>query len=221
MVWLSHRCMTTGKAIALTMWTFVSKMMSLLFNTLSKFDIAFLPRSKCLNFMVAVTICNDFGAQGNKIYHCFHFSPSICHEVMGQETMILVFWMLSFKPAFSLLSPSSRGSLVPLHFLPLQWYHLHIWGCYFSQQYWFQFMIYSALYFTWCNLHVNKQDHNIKPCHTSFPISNQSVVPCKVLMVAFWPTYRFLRRQVRWSGIPTSLRVFYSLLWSTQSQAFM
>ena len=104
MVWLSHRCMTTGKAIALTMWTFVSKMMSLLFNTLSKFDIAFLPRSKCLNFMVAVTICNDFGAQGNKIYHCFHFSPSICHEVMGQETMILVFWMLSFQLAFSLFS---------------------------------------------------------------------------------------------------------------------
>ena len=53
--------MTTGKTIALTIWTFVSKAMSMLFNTLSKFAIAFLPRSKCLsNFMAAVTFCSDF-----------------------------------------------------------------------------------------------------------------------------------------------------------------
>ena len=53
------------------------------------------------------------------------FSPSICHEVMAPDAMILVFLMLSFKPAFhSSLSPSSRGSLVPLHFLPLDSYHL-------------------------------------------------------------------------------------------------
>ena len=58
---------------------------------------------------------------------------------MGPDAIILVFWMLSFKPAFySPLSPSSRGSLGPLCFLPLRWYHLHIWGCwYFSQQSWF------------------------------------------------------------------------------------
>ena len=56
MVQLSHPYMTTGKTIALTMWTFVSKVMSLLFNMLCRFVIAFLPRSKCLNFMVAVTI---------------------------------------------------------------------------------------------------------------------------------------------------------------------
>ena len=64
------------------------------------------------------------------------FSPSICHEVMGQDAMILVFWILHFKPAFhSPLSPSSRGSLVSLHFLPLKWCHLHIWCCwYFSRQ---------------------------------------------------------------------------------------
>ena len=54
------------------------------------------------NFMTAITICSDLGAQENKICHCFHFSPSICHEVMGPDAMILVFWMLSFKPAFSL-----------------------------------------------------------------------------------------------------------------------
>ena len=65
-------------------------------------------RQVSLNFLAAVTICSDFGAQENKIYHCFHFSPSICHEMMGPDAMILVFWMLSFEPAFSLsFSPSS------------------------------------------------------------------------------------------------------------------
>ena len=54
------------------------------------------------NFMVSVTVCSDFGAQKNRV---FSFSPpSICHEVMGLDTMILVFGMLSFKPAFSLSS---------------------------------------------------------------------------------------------------------------------
>ena len=66
---------TTGKTIALTIWTFVSKVMSLLFNMLSRFVIAFLPRSKRLNFMVAVTIHSDFGAQENEVCHCFHCFP--------------------------------------------------------------------------------------------------------------------------------------------------
>ena len=51
------------------------------------------------------------------------------------------------------------------------------------------------------------------------PILNQSFVPCLVLTVAFWTAYKFLRKQVRWSGIPISLRIFYSLLWSTQSRS--
>ena len=59
------------KIIALTRWIFVGKVTSLLFNMLSRF----LPRSKRLNFMAAVTICSDFGAQENKICHCFHFFP--------------------------------------------------------------------------------------------------------------------------------------------------
>ena len=74
-VQLSHPYLTHGKTTALTIWTFVSKVMSLLFNMLSRFIIAFLSRSKCLNFMAAVSICNDFGAQENKIYHCFYFLP--------------------------------------------------------------------------------------------------------------------------------------------------
>ena len=59
----------------------------------------------------------------------------------------------------------------------------------------------------------------IQPWCTAFPIWNQSVVPCPVLTVASWPAYRFLKRQVRWSGIPISFRIFHSWLWSTQSKA--
>ena len=62
-------------------------------------------------------------------------------------------------------------------------------------------MMYSA-----CKL--NKQDNNMQPWHTVFPIWNQSVVLCPVLSVASWPKYRFCRRQVRWSDIPTSWRIF-------------
>ena len=62
--------------------------------------------------MAAVTICSDFGAQKNKVWHCFHCFPIYlpwsdgtgCHEVMGLDAMILVFWMFSFKPTFSLSS---------------------------------------------------------------------------------------------------------------------
>ena len=71
----------------------------------SSFIIAFLPRSKHLLILwLQITVCNDFGAQEIKICHCFHFSPSICHEMMGLDAMILIFLMLNFKPAFSLSS---------------------------------------------------------------------------------------------------------------------
>ena len=73
-------------------------------------------------------------------------------------------------------------------------------------------MIYSAQ-------KLNKQGNNIQPWSTPFPVWNQSVFPCPVLTMATWPAYRFLKRQVRWSGIPISFRIFHSLLWSTQSKA--
>ena len=69
-VQLSHPYMTTGKTIALTRRNFVDKVISLLLNILSKLVITFLPRSKSLNFMAAITICSYFGAQ-NKVLHCF------------------------------------------------------------------------------------------------------------------------------------------------------
>ena len=75
MVQLSHPNMTTGKTIALSRWTFAGKVMSLLFNMLSRLVIAFLPRSKRLNFMAAVTMCSDSGAPKNKVSHRFHRLP--------------------------------------------------------------------------------------------------------------------------------------------------
>ena len=73
MVQLSHPFMTTGKTIALTIWTFVGKVRSLLFNMLSRLVIV--KEQASFNFMAAVTICSDFGAQENKVGHCFHCSP--------------------------------------------------------------------------------------------------------------------------------------------------
>ena len=83
--------MFTGKTIALTAQTCVGKVMSLLFNTLSSIVMAFLPRIKYLNFMAAVTICSDFGAQENKICPVSTFSPSIYHEMIEVDVLILVF----------------------------------------------------------------------------------------------------------------------------------
>ena len=60
---------------------------------------------------------------------------------------------------------------------------------------------------------INKQDDNIQPCHSPFPILNLSFVSCPVITIGSWPTYRFLRIQVRWSGGLIFLRVFHSLLW--------
>ena len=115
-VQLSHPCMSTGKTIALITQTFVGKVMSLLFKMLSRLVITFLARSKCLLSSwlqsPSAVILEPKKIKSDTV------SPSIWNEVMGPDAMIFVFWMLSFKPTFS-LSPSlsSRGSLV-LHFLP-------------------------------------------------------------------------------------------------------
>ena len=97
-IWHSHTYMTTGKTIALTIQTFVSKMMSLLFNMLSRFVIASLPRSKRL---LISWLQSPSTLIWESITVCI-VSPSVHHEVMGPDAMILVFWMLSLKPAFSL-----------------------------------------------------------------------------------------------------------------------
>ena len=91
MVQLSHLYMTTGKTVAF-IWIFVSKVMSLLFNTLSRFVIAFLPRSRCLLILwlqSPTVMILEF--KKIKSVTVSTFSPSVCHEVMGPDAMILVF----------------------------------------------------------------------------------------------------------------------------------
>ena len=225
-VQLSHPYMTTGKTIALTRQTFVGKGMSLLFNMLSRLVITFFPRSKRLLISLlqspSAVILEPPKIKSDTVST---FSPSISYEVMGPDAMILVFWMLSFKPTFSLSSFTfikrlfsssllydiravSSAYLRLLIFLPA----ILIPACASSSSEFL--MMYSAY-------KLNKQGDDIQPWRTPFPIWNQSVVPCPVLTVASWPAYRFLKMQVRWSGIPISFRIFHSLLWSTQSKALV
>ena len=116
-VQLSHPYMTTRKTIALTRWTFVGKIMPLLFNMLSRLVITFLPRSKRL--LISWLQSPSAEILEPKKIKSATVSPSICHEMMGPDAMILVSecWALS-QLFHSPLSLSSRGSLVLLHFLP-------------------------------------------------------------------------------------------------------
>ena len=217
--------MTTGKIIALTRWTFVDKVMSLLFNMLSRLVIAFLPRSKCLLILwLQSPSAVILEPPKIKFLTVSVVSPYICHEVMGPDAMVLVFGMLNFKPTFSfkptlsfltffkrLFNPSLLSAIrvVSSAYLMLLIIFLAILIPVRASSSPAFLMMYSAY-------KLNKQGDNIQPWCTPFPIWNQSIVLCPVLTVASWCAYRFLRRQVRWSGIPISWRIFYSLLWSTQ-----
>ena len=102
-VQLAHPYVTTGKTIALTRWTLVGKVMCLLFNMLPRLVITFLPRSKHLLISwlqsPSAVILEPKRMKSSTVST---ISPSICHEVMGPDAMILVFWMLRFKPTSSL-----------------------------------------------------------------------------------------------------------------------
>ena len=138
MVQLSYPYMTTGETIALTRWTFFGKEMSLLFNMLSRLVITFLPRSKCLLISrLQSPSAVILEPKKRKSLTVSIVSPSICHEVMGPDAMILVFWMpktncdmciiwqwVLSQLFHSPLSLSSRGSSVLFHFLPYGWCYL-------------------------------------------------------------------------------------------------
>ena len=116
MVQLSHPHMTTGKTIALTRWTFVGQVMSLLFNKLSRLVITFLPRSthlliSWLQSPSAVIL----EPPKIKLGTVSTLSPSICHEVMGLDAIILVLLMLSFKRALNERALSSFTLLFHFH----------------------------------------------------------------------------------------------------------
>ena len=147
---LSLPDLTTEKNIALTVWTFVSKVMSLLFNTLSRFvteeQASFNPWLQSPSAVI-------WESKKRKSVTVTTFSPFICHEVL----MILGFRMLSCKPVFSLSSFTLSERFFSSSSLPaLEWYHRRIWSCwYFSQQSWFQLVIHPAWHFLWCSLHIS------------------------------------------------------------------
>ena len=162
--------------------------------------------------MAAVTNCSDFGALKIRCATVSIVSPSICHEVMRPDAMISLFecWFLSQVFLSSsyiftkrLFSSSSLSAIrvVSSAYLRLLIFLLAILiqACASSSP---AFLIMYSTY------KLNKQGDNIQPWRTPFPIWNQSVVPYRVLTVASWPAYKFLKRQVRWSGIPISLRIF-------------
>ena len=194
--------------------------MSLLFNMLSRLVIAFLPRSKCL-LISWLQSPSTVSLEPPKIKSVTVSTvyPSLCHEVMGPDTMI---WMLSFKPTFSLSSFTfikrlfssslSAVSVVSSAYLRLliSLPAILIPACASSS---------PAFHPMYSAYKLNKHGDNIQPWLTPLPIWNQSVVPCPFLTVASWPAYRFQRRQVRWSVLLISLRILHSLLWSTQSKA--
>ena len=176
MVPLSCPCMTTRKAIALTLWTFVGTGMSLLFNMLSKFVIAFLPRIKSLNFMAEVTVHSDFWAQENKTCHRFHYFLIYLPWSSFFECWVLsqLFHSFTFTKklfSFSLLSAIRVASSVYLRlliFLPA----VLIPACESSRPVFL--MMYSAY-------KLNKQGDSIQPWCTLFPILNLSTV-CSVIL---------------------------------------
>ena len=183
--------MTARKTIALTIWTFVCKVMPLIFSTLSRSIIVFLARSKRL-LISWLQSPSAVILEPKKIKYakCFHFSP-IFHEVMGLVTMILDFWMLNFKPAFSLSSFTFIKRLFSSSLL--------FASRLVSSAYLRLLILLSAILTPVCDsshptfnimysaYKLNKQHDNIQPCCTLFQILNQSFVPCKVLKVASWP----------------------------------
>ena len=194
-VQLPHPYMTTGKTIALTRWTFVGKVMSLLFNILSRLVIIFLARSKHLLILWLWSPCAFLSPPQIKSVTVSTVSPYICHEVVvGPDTMILVFWMLSFKPTFSLSSFTfikrlfSSSLLSAIRVMSSAYLRLLIFLPAILTQPFASSS--SAFLMMYSSPKSNKQGDNIQPWRTLFPIWNQSAVPCRVLTVTSWPAYR-------------------------------
>ena len=163
--------------------------------------------------MAAVTICSDFRAQEEEICYCFHLLPFYLPRRDGARCHDLSFLIFSFKPAFSLSSftlikslfcPSSLSVIRVVSSAYLRLLMPILMPAYNSPS--LAFLMICSVY------RLNEQGDSRQTCHTPFSILIQSFVPYRVLTSASWPTYRFLRRQVRCSGIPISLRAFHSLL---------
>ena len=143
---------------SLTRWTFVGKVMSLLFNMLSSLIIAFLPRSKCLLISWPQSPSAVILEPSKiKSFIVSIISPSICHEVMGPDAMIFVFWMMSLKPTFSLSSFTfikrlfSSSSFSAIRMVFSAYLRLLI----FLPAILIPAVVYPASYFAWFTLHIS------------------------------------------------------------------
>ena len=159
--------MTTGKTISLTRQTFVGKIMSLFLNMLSRLVITFLPRSKRLLIswlqspsaviLVPPKIKSDTVST---------LSPSICHEVMGLDIMLLVFWMLSFKPTFSL----SSFTLIKRLFISSSLSAIRVVSFAYLRLIFLLAKILACVSHDVFCIKLNKQSDNIQPWCTPLPI---------------------------------------------------
>ena len=170
-----------------------------------------------------ITICSDFGAWKNKVCHCFHCFPIALPWSDATRCQELSLLMLSFKPKVSLSSFTfikrlfSPSLLSAIRVVSSAYQRLLIFLLAKLIPAWASsipvfIMKYSAY-------KLNKQGNNIQPWRTAFLICNQSIVQCPVLTVASLFAYTFLKRQVKWSDISISFRIFLSLLWYTQPKA--
>ena len=218
MVQLSQPYMTTLKTTTLTIRTFVCRVMSLLFNALSWFVITFLPRSKCLLISCLQSPSRVIlEPKKRESVTTSTFPPSIWREVMEPDTSILVYLIFNFKLALSLSPLTLIKRLISSSLLSA----IKVVSSAYLRLLMFLPPIFitarnssSLAFLMICSAYrLSKQVNSRQPCSTPFSILNQSVVPYRVLNVASWPTCWFLRRQVRWTGIPIYLRAFHSLLW--------
>ena len=155
---------------------------------------------------------SDFGVQENKFCRYFHCFPIYLPWSDGTGNHDLSFWMLSFKPAFSLSSFTLIKRLFSSSLSAIRVVSsAYLWLLIFLPAILIPACAPCSLTFQMMNsaYTLNKQDDNIQPWYTPFPILNQSDVPCPVLTVASWPVYRLLRR---WSGILIFKVVWYSHL---------
>ena len=147
--------MTTRKTRALTILTFVYEVMSLLFNTLPRFIIAFLPRSK--HGLISWLQSPSVVIFDSRKWNLSLLPLFICHDMVGPDAMILIFGSLNFKSAFSISLSSLRGSSSLL--TAFEWYPRYIWSCWcFPQQSWFQLVIHPTQHFEWCTLHIGQKN---------------------------------------------------------------
>ena len=168
--------------------------------------------------MAAVIICSDFGAPQIKVSHCFHSFSIYLPWSDGAWCHDLSFWMLIFKPAFSLSSFTfikrlfSSSSLSAISVVSSAYLRLLVFlPAILIPAYASSILAFHEVYSAY---KLNKQGDNIQPWRTLF-LSGISLLFHAVITVASWPAYRFLRRQVKRSDILICLRIFHCLLWFT------